>query len=64
MALVRFVSWFSAICPFCKPLGRLQVIRVPTEAIALIGTEPIDSSTPDIFPSDHFGLVSRLRWQA
>ena len=33
------------------------------EAIELIGTEPIAGSTPDIFPSDHFGLVSRLRWQ-
>jgi tyrosyl-DNA phosphodiesterase 2 len=28
------------------------------EAIELIGTEPISSSTPEIFPSDHFGLVS------
>jgi tyrosyl-DNA phosphodiesterase 2 len=33
------------------------------ESIELIGTEPISGSIPDIFPSDHFGLVSRLRWQ-
>jgi tyrosyl-DNA phosphodiesterase 2 len=33
------------------------------EAIALIGAVPISDTTPEVFPSDHFGLVSRLRWQ-
>jgi tyrosyl-DNA phosphodiesterase 2 len=33
------------------------------EVIELIGTEPISSTTPNVFPSDHFGLVSRFVWQ-
>ena len=32
-------------------------------SIQLIGTEPIDHATPNIFPSDHFGLISRFVWQ-
>lgn len=33
------------------------------ESIQLIGTEPINTATPHIFPSDHFGLVVRFIWQ-
>lgn len=28
--------------------------------IEIIGTEPIAAETPDVFPSDHFGLLARL----
>jgi tyrosyl-DNA phosphodiesterase 2 len=34
------------------------------EAIDLIGIEPISTTTPNIFPSDHFGLVSKFVWQS
>jgi len=33
------------------------------ESIQLVGTEPISTVTPHIFPSDHFGLVGRFIWQ-
>lgn len=32
-------------------------------SIELLGTEPISSTEPDIFPSDHFGLFAHLHWQ-
>jgi tyrosyl-DNA phosphodiesterase 2 len=31
-------------------------------AIELLGTEPISSAHPDVFPSDHFGLFARFHW--
>ncbi len=34
------------------------------EHIALLGDAPISPATPDIFPSDHFGLLARFRWQS
>jgi len=33
------------------------------ESIELIGTEQIQYATPNIFPSDHFGLVGKFVWQ-
>lgn len=33
------------------------------EFIELIGTEPIQDTTPNIFPSDHFGLIGRFVWR-
>jgi len=32
-------------------------------SIELIGNRPVSDSLPDVFPSDHFGLVARLRWE-
>ena len=32
-------------------------------SIELLGTEPIAGNTPEVFPSDHFGLLARLHWQ-
>ena len=29
-------------------------------SIELIGTEPISPNQPDVFPSDHFGLLCRI----
>lgn len=31
-------------------------------SVDLIGTEPISPERPDVFPSDHFGLVAELEW--
>ncbi|MEM8535040.1 MAG: endonuclease/exonuclease/phosphatase family protein [Chloroflexota bacterium] len=31
-------------------------------AIELLGTNPIAAELPNVFPSDHFGLVGRLKW--
>jgi tyrosyl-DNA phosphodiesterase 2 len=44
------------------------LLRSPTpgwrpRAIELLGTEPISAATPDLFPSDHFGLAATLEWQ-
>lgn len=33
------------------------------ESIQLIGTDPIDPARPDVFPSDHFGLLGRFAWR-
>jgi tyrosyl-DNA phosphodiesterase 2 len=33
-------------------------------SIRLLGTEPIAPDHPNVFPSDHFGLVAKLAWQA
>jgi tyrosyl-DNA phosphodiesterase 2 len=33
------------------------------ESIQLIGTESIQPATPNIFPSDHFGLAGKFVWQ-
>jgi tyrosyl-DNA phosphodiesterase 2 len=32
------------------------------KSIELLGTNPISSDYPNVFPSDHFGLVGRLEW--
>jgi tyrosyl-DNA phosphodiesterase 2 len=48
---------------FDRILLRSQQLGWRAEAVELIGTEPISSVTPNIFPSDHFGLVSRFVWQ-
>lgn len=34
------------------------------EAIRLLGTDPIRETYPVVFPSDHFGLMARLKWNA
>ncbi|NEQ99600.1 MAG: endonuclease/exonuclease/phosphatase family protein [Cyanothece sp. SIO2G6] len=34
------------------------------DAIALLGTEPISSATPYLFPSDHFGLMGTFSWRS
>ena len=49
---------------FDRVLVRSQHVGWYAEAIALIGTQPISDTKPELFPSDHFGLVSRLRWQS
>jgi len=28
-----------------------------------LGMEPISESLPEVFPSDHFGLLARLQWR-
>lgn len=33
------------------------------KSIEKIGTEPLFPERPNVFPSDHFGLVGKLRWQ-
>lgn len=33
------------------------------ESIQRIGTEPIDPALPEVFPSDHFGLIGTFAWQ-
>lgn len=32
-------------------------------SVELLGTGPIAADLPEVFPSDHFGLFARLRWQ-
>jgi endonuclease/exonuclease/phosphatase family metal-dependent hydrolase len=32
-------------------------------SIELVGNQPLSDSRPDVFPSDHFGLVARLEWE-
>ena len=39
----------------------LRSKMVKARSIALLGTEAIAESEPDVFPSDHFGLVVRFR---
>jgi len=34
------------------------------ESIQMIGTEPISPDRPEVFPSDHFGLVGTFVWQS
>jgi tyrosyl-DNA phosphodiesterase 2 len=34
------------------------------ESIRLLGTDPIKETNPAVFPSDHFGLMARLKWDA
>jgi tyrosyl-DNA phosphodiesterase 2 len=34
------------------------------EAIRLLGTDPLRKSNPAVFPSDHFGLMACLKWDA
>lgn len=31
-------------------------------SIKRLGTDPISTKTPDVFPSDHFGLLAQLNW--
>lgn len=33
-------------------------------SIELLGTSPIAADLPEVFPSDHFGLLARFQWQA
>ena len=33
-------------------------------SIEHLGTEPISADIPDVFPSDPFGLFTRLSWVA
>ena len=32
-------------------------------SVGLLGTDPLDTRTPAVFPSDHFGLVTTFAWQ-
>ena len=48
---------------FDRILLRSEESGWQAESIQLTGTEPIQDATPDIFPSDHFGLVGRFVWQ-
>ncbi|AQA03311.1 hypothetical protein BVC93_13795 [Mycobacterium sp. MS1601] len=32
------------------------------QSIELLGREPVDPALPRVFPSDHFGVLCRLRW--
>lgn len=34
--------------------------RYRPRAVELLGTTPIAPSTPDVFPSDHFGVTATL----
>ena len=34
------------------------------EDIWLLGTDPLSETNPAVFPSDHFGLMARLKWDA
>ncbi|MCG8352947.1 MAG: endonuclease/exonuclease/phosphatase family protein [Chloroflexales bacterium] len=49
---------------FDRLLLRSQPAGWRAETIRLIGTEPISSTMPNIFPSDHFGLLGTFVWQA
>ena len=35
---------------------------IPVSA-EVLGTAPISDELPDVFPSDHFGLLARLEWR-
>ena len=41
-------------------LGSLSESWRP-DAIELLGTEPVSPDSPSVFPSDHFGLLGRIR---
>lgn len=34
-----------------------------SSSVELLGTRPIAADLPDVFPSDHFGLLAQFRWQ-
>lgn len=53
----------TTLVRFDRVLLRSQTPGWRAEAIELIGTAPIGNTATPIFPSDHFGLVCRLRWQ-
>jgi hypothetical protein len=43
---------------FDRGLLRSAEERGAPRSIELLGTEPISAVSPDVFPSDHFGLVA------
>lgn len=45
-----------------RMLVRSDVPGWEPESVELIGTEPIAPDRPEVFPSDHFGILARLRW--
>jgi tyrosyl-DNA phosphodiesterase 2 len=49
---------------FDRVLLRSQHPGWRAETIRLIGAEPISSTMPNVFPSDHFGLLGTFVWQA
>jgi tyrosyl-DNA phosphodiesterase 2 len=63
---VNTMRWFQTgkheQVRFDRILLRSQQPGWQARSIQLIGTEPISTATPDIFPSDHFGLLGRFDW--
>ena len=48
---------------FDRMLVRAQRPGWRATTMTLFGDHPISSTTPHIYPSDHFGLISRFVWQ-
>lgn len=49
---------------FDRIISRSALSRWTPKKINRIGLQPISSDHPDIFPSDHFGLMGRLEWSS
>jgi hypothetical protein len=67
LTLVTYNVWFDQhhLQKRCEALLRLVRASTPgwqPKSIELLGTTPISPDYPNIFPSDHFGLVGRLEW--
>jgi tyrosyl-DNA phosphodiesterase 2 len=48
---------------FDRMLVRSSTPGWQPDSIELLGTKPISADCPNVFPSDHFGLVGKLVWR-
>lgn len=48
---------------FDRILLRSSVPGWEPQAVRLVGTQPVSSDWPDVYPSDHFGLCGEMVWR-
>jgi tyrosyl-DNA phosphodiesterase 2 len=59
-AMLRNVKRKEKLVRFDRVLLRSAGGAWRPRSIELLGTEPINEETPDVFPSDHFGLAAKI----